>query len=116
MKFKLSLPKKIWLAVGFMVAIAFVFIAQVSFATPKPQQERTLPEQPQSYEDSPCYFQTQQGTTLDLSKLCGATTPPSEPTVSRQPSAQRSGDYNYGRIKDFDDSLYGKSDEVYGQQ
>lgn len=115
MKFKRSFLKQIWLTITLLVVTAGVFITQVSFATPKPQPEPVATTQPPSVEDFPCYFQTQQGTTFDLSKLCGASPPTAAEPVAR-PDSSKPRDYDYRKIKDFDDSLYGRNDEVYGQQ
>jgi hypothetical protein len=115
MKFKKVFTKRIMVAIAFLVATVSVLIAQVTTAAPKPQEQPVAsPAQP-PIEDSPCYFKTQEGSTLDLSRICGTSAPTESPAISR-PSEPRGRDYNYRKMKEFDDSLYGRSDDVFGQQ
>jgi hypothetical protein len=126
MKLKKRLSHKALLLVTFLLAAACVLVAQITVAAPKPQTEQSVVPQVQpTSEDSPCYFQTQNGSTIDLARLCGATVTPSParsiaPTQStairKQSYPQPPKVYDYGRMKAFDDSLYGTRNSVDGHE
>lgn len=116
MKLRKLFSKRILLAVAFLVATVSVLFAQMTTAAPKPEVQPVAVPTQQPIEDSPCYFQTQEGSTLDLSRICGTSTPTESPAISRPSEPQRGRNYNYRQMKKFDDSLYGRSDDVFGQQ
>jgi hypothetical protein len=126
MKLKKLLPQKTLLLVTFLLTTTCILIAQITFAAPKPQTEHSvIPQVQQLSEDSPCYFQTQDGSTVDLARLCGATSNPSQsraiapsqsPATVHQSYPHPPKVYDYDKMKAFDDSLYGSRNSVNGNE
>ncbi|MEQ8753892.1 MAG: hypothetical protein RID09_10305 [Coleofasciculus sp. G1-WW12-02] len=97
---------KSFLMISFIAALVTLLVAKATFSNP------VLPDtQPQgsinlNIDDPVCYMQTEDGTVLDLSNLCGKEQL-SRPTSTARTYAQQPQVYNVKKLKEFDDSLYG---------
>jgi len=102
--------QKIFLSAFLSLAMTVV-IAKATDSRPVPQgmqfppENIQLPEQAKANTDLPvCYLQTEDGRTLNLSRLC-QTTPVISASRSTYPEPPKV--YNYVAMKAFDEQLYG---------